>query len=362
MNEIVLQSNVKCFAISIDSTNDFKWSGDEIVYASRSYKPVNFFPIEVSVSSSSIQILNPENFSHFKIVSNNVLSKDNISIGVYPHHDFPTTHSTIREKNAIKKKSIIFVGLARDCESVVKLNVDLLKQIGSHFKEFKIIVFENDSKDSTNNVLSEINDIILHSVSSLDNRFPERTERLAHLRNLGLQEAIATNFDYYCPVDLDGVLTTTGYEFDVKGFLSSFYYEEFWDAVFPVSDGVYYDLWALRHWELSPDDWMFAESSGTSALGIDIIQSREIFTRQYDLRKMSGWLKVDSAFGGIGVYKMNKLGNAKYIGKENEVIVSEHVPFNLKLSSNRLYLNPRFVTYGYEETKYRTELLKSTLF
>lgn len=367
MNKCVIQSNVNCFPLSLKLSNDVNWVGDEIVYATRSYSPVDFFKIDTKISEdkTSIKILNTENFSFFKIESSTLINENNVSVIFYPHHDFPTVVSTAKFKNAIEKKSIVFVGLARDCESTVKLNIDLLIKLGKHFKEFKVLVFENDSKDNTSKVLSElkIDNVETICLPSLDAEYPQRTERLAYVRNLGLDKALKTNFDYYCPVDLDGVLTTNGYEFDINGFLSNFYYEEFWDAVFPVSAGFYYDLWALRHCQLSPDDWMIAESRGTSALGIDIIRSRETFTRQYDLRKMNGWLKVDSAFGGIGIYKIDQIQNSRYTGKENKNIISEHVPFNLSLSSinKRLYLNPKFVTYGYGEVEYRIKLLRDTL-
>lgn len=324
MNKFIIQSNVNCFPLSLKALNNFKWNGDEIVYASRSFSPVDFFKIDTKISEdkSSIKLLNIENFSFFKIESLDLINKNNVSVNFYPHHDCPTTISAKKFNNSIEKKSIVFVGLARDCESVIKLNIDLLLKLGNYFKDFKIIVFENDSRDDTRKILSKIkiDNVQIIYLPSLDVKYLERTERLAYIRNIGLNEALKTNFDYYCPVDLDGVLTTNGYEFDINGFLSNFYYEEFWDAVFPVSHGFYYDLWALRHSQLSPDDWMIAESKGISALGIDIIRSREIFTRQYDLRKMSGWLKVNSAFGGIGIYKMNCIQNLQYVGKENETL------------------------------------------
>ena len=57
--------------------------------------------------------------------------------------------------------------------------------------------------------------------------------------------------------------------------------------------------------------------------------------------KKLGLIEVDSAFGGLGIYKKEAFISATYIGSEDGKDICEHVPFHrsLKKKGYRLFIN-----------------------
>jgi hypothetical protein len=71
------------------------------------------------------------------------------------------------------------------------------------------------------------------------------------------------------------------------------------------------------------------------------------------IQSNSDWIEVDSAFGGLGVYKRDVIRLAKYVGiNETGGEVCEHVPFHKFLKVNQsanIYINPRLINSGYTQ-------------
>jgi hypothetical protein len=207
-------------------------------------------------------------------------------------------------------------------------------------------VFENDSTDRTSELLRQWERegvLTLHSRQGLDAVMPKRTERLAYGRNLLVAAALARpQFQYICWVDMDGLIDES---FDVGGFSSCFQFDEAWEAVFPVNTGYYYDIWALRHPVMWPDDYMVQMNTECDlALGNRSIVETAMKSRQIKAELMLGWLPVESAFGGMGIYKASACGNGRYVGVEEGREICEHVSFHRGLhgAGGRLYINPEF--------------------
>jgi hypothetical protein len=60
----------------------------------------------------------------------------------------------------------------------------------------------------------------------------------------------------------------------------------------------------------------------------------------------SDWIEVDSAFGGLAVYRRDALDDAEYVGLDelgNELC--EHVTFHsiLKSKDRRIFINPKLI-------------------
>ena len=58
-------------------------------------------------------------------------------------------------------------------------------------------------------------------------------------------------------------------------------------------------------------------------------------------------LEVDSAFGGIAIYKVSIIGDCKYIGSYDDgTELCEHVPFHqcIKENGGKIYINTDFLT------------------
>ena len=72
------------------------------------------------------------------------------------------------------------------------------------------------------------------------------------------------------------------------------------------------------------------------------------------IKKDSEWIEVNSAFGGIGIYKYEDIKNNFYDltpSKSEYEYECEHVNFNNRIIENggRLFINPGFINSKYNE-------------
>lgn len=262
----------------------------------------------------------------------------------------------------LAQRRIIFLGCARDCEQRLEGTVKVLQRLGKSFMSHQIVIYENDSRDKTRallNKLSKTNRLTVIGSNGLDALFPLRTERIAHARN-SLLEWVRRNTenapDYVCWADMDGVVLEN---FSDRGFYSCFKYPRAWEAVFPITEIFYYDIWALRHSYICPDDYVKFMKSAPRSLGVDLTVAIGAYSRQLNLRSLDGWLKVDSAFGGMAIYVWEAISDKQYFGVSDGDVVCEHVPLNLSLGKcgGRLYINPAFIV-SYPDFERRRNLLQ----
>jgi hypothetical protein len=252
-------------------------------------------------------------------------------------------------RQMLRGKRIAFLGTARSCAAALPASITKLRELGGLFAEHQIHVYENDSSDATGALLDHYaRDGLLHALreQGVAAAMPLRTERLAYGRNKLLDHVLGLGtdrFDYICWADLDGLV---GERFSTEGFLSNFRFEDSWDAVFPLSWPLYYDLWALREPTICPDDYVW---SGQHTLNAALAAGREIHaaTQQLAPGRVAGWVPVQSAFGGFGLYKAAVVGRGRYTGLVDGREVCEHVPYHdlLVKAGARLYLNPQCITH-----------------
>jgi hypothetical protein len=250
-------------------------------------------------------------------------------------------------RQMLRGKRIAFLGTARSCAAALPASITRLRELGALFAHHEIHVYENDSTDATGALLDHYaRDGLLHAMreQGVAARMPLRTERLAYGRNKLLDHVLGRGpFDYIAWADLDGLV---GERFSTDGFLSNFRFEEAWDAVFPLSWPLYYDLWALREPTICPDDYVW---SGLHTLNVALFAGREIHaaTQQLAPGRVAGWVPVQSAFGGFGLYKAAVVAQGRYTGLVDGREVCEHVPYHdlLVKAGARLYLNPQCITH-----------------
>ena len=229
-------------------------------------------------------------------------------------------------------KKILIVGLARNCSEVIFENIRTLKYAFSgHSVQF--LVIESDSSDETvselKKIKQKITDFEFISLGSLSDQFPLRTDRIAQCRNAYLSE-INTNpkyssIDFVVMADLDGVnqlLTPHA--------IASCWTRDDWDVCTANQKYAYYDIFALRHPLWSPNDCLkhynFLRQYNVNKEKALYIA---IHSKMLTIPKNSEWIEVDSAFGGLGIYKKNILSNLVYTGLDNDGNeICEHVPFH----------------------------------
>ena len=79
---------------------------------------------------------------------------------------------------------------------------------------------------------------------------------------------------------------------------------------------------------------------------IDKVRRIHLYSKMFKLQKRPEWIPVRSAFGGLGLYKVESLLDHDYtlLGLE-EVTYSEHIDLHHSMSASglNLYINPKFI-------------------
>jgi hypothetical protein len=181
---------------------------------------------------------------------------------------------------------------------------------------------------------------------------PLRTERIAHCRNIYLDEIrsnpLYKEVEYVIVSDLDNNNPLISEEA-----ILSCWQRSDWDVCTANQLGPYYDIWALRHPLWSPEDcWLQHRFfSQFNRNGSDVLYAC-IFSKMIELPIESDWVEVDSAFGGLAIYKKSSMGFGRYIGLyTNGLEVCEHVPFHIAIKQNKgkIYINPRMINTDFTD-------------
>lgn len=265
----------------------------------------------------------------------------------------------------LENKKILIVGVIRNGGKTIQSEIYSLQKAFCDFGEIHWLIIESDSEDNTIEKLSELSKSVKNfkykSVGRLSELMPFRTERLAFCRNIYLDEIRNNPFysdcEYIAVADLDCVnnlLTSDG--------VRSCFEKNIWDVCTANQLGNYYDIWALRHPIWNPGDcWeqfrylnQFAKSSQDSAnLLYAAVHSKMIVIPQD-----AEWIEVESAFGGLAIYRRETLlnVNCKYIGLNKDGIeVVDHASLHLAIIQNgyKIFINPRLINTDFTEHSIR---------
>ncbi len=254
----------------------------------------------------------------------------------------------------------MFCGLARNCAHSLPALLEVVSAAGRAVGDWAYVLLESDSYDATAAVLHDFDDRtgrgVVRSYGRLRRRFPSRNERLAYLRNEYLRLCEASGyFDRFplCVVlDLDRVNERLD-----PAHLASFLRESprHWAGLFANQSERYYDVWALRHPEWSPDDcWARVKNRPASMSEKDAVR-RFVEARMIRVPSDGGRIEVDSAFGGLGIYDVGMLRGCSYRGVADDGSpVCEHVPMHADIrgKGGRLFIEPSLINgSGVQEHK-----------
>lgn len=219
-----------------------------------------------------------------------------------------------------QNSTVIFCGIARNVGPYLPNTYARLNRMGSMFKDYQIVVVENDSEDSTVNQLKYWGKTALLTRSfgwpKLEGK--ERTEKLAEARNVYLDYISLHQADYVVVVDFDlmggwsyeGLMHSLSFDFDCISSNGLLYREK---------DAIYYDSFALR---------------------LDGVET-EGEKNQFLKERGSDLVPVKSGFGGLAIYSWEVFLESRYSGEE-----CEHVSFHRKLIERgytKHYLNPSMI-------------------
>lgn len=284
---------------------------------------------------------------------------------------------------SLHQRRAVFVGLARDCASHLLHVLDNVYLAAHLFDQAAFLFAENDSTDSTPQILKAFcSSQPRCSILNFDRaakKLPERTRRLAYLRNSCLSairaDKVLRIYDYLIVVDMDN---SNVMPLDAGTLARAFDFLEGRSdvaGVFPNCRGIYYDMWALREETHCPVDVWEEQLEYVAKHQVDDMTAfQKVFVpRLFTIPETAAPIAVSSAFGGLGIYKMRYALNATYMGHKSKYLIQEgkehrirlqvceHVHFNQGITRQgvKLYILPFFVnrtTRGIEfsESAYRS--------
>lgn len=224
----------------------------------------------------------------------------------------------------LKKSSWVICSIVRDASKGLKVNIPIINSFLNHISEYKIVVFENDSKDNSKELLQEWgNEIgkdnfhLFMENRNVKNTIPDKKEvdfvnqyyssirisKMVNLRNQYLEyiEIQNWNADFLMIVDLD----VAG--LSLKGILSVFNNDKEWDAVtangYSLSPSLrkrYHDSYALT--ECGDENEPQTEK-----------KISELSKKYGSLKENDEWIKVYSAFGGLSMYRFDSIKKMRYL-------------------------------------------------
>ena len=249
---------------------------------------------------------------------------------------------------------VLIVGLVRNCEPSLESEVETLRASFKDFKNVSFFFVESDSTDGSLEALRELATRIPNfqflSLGNLRQSISDRIERIAHCRNTYLDYVQTTSkkFDYVVVADLDGVNNLL-----TKEKVATCWKFDGWSVCTANQTGPYYDIYALRAPGWSEMD-CWNEARSLYASGMNPVKSwvKAIRDKQRIIPESEDWIEVTSAFGGLAIYKREAFLKGNYqTFSDDELNVSEHVPFNLKLvaSGHRIFINPKLTNFAFNE-------------
>jgi hypothetical protein len=254
--------------------------------------------------------------------------------------------------NFLSNKNFLVVGNVRNCHKNLIKNYQIFKKAFSFAKKLNFFIIESDSSDNTLADLKYLSTIDQNfnykSLGSLEKNFPLRTVRLAFCRNHYVKY-INKNFklfDYVVVVDLDQLNNLLS-----KKNILSCWKKKNWDVCTANQAGPYYDIWSLKHNYLNNVD-IWKQTNFVNRITKNIYKAMEfsIFNKMLVIHPSSEWIQVESAFGGLAIYKIKCFVNNYYDGLDKDGSeISDHTSFHERLRKKKykLYINPSLINFKY---------------
>jgi hypothetical protein len=244
----------------------------------------------------------------------------------------------------------LVVGTARNTSKHIKH--DLLRIVNSLDKILPTtgFVVESDSEDDTIAVLENLSKqdsrMRYTTLGNLSTSFPNRILRLRHCRNAYIHEIRVNpeykNCDLIVVADLDGINT----KIDSKSFEVALNSNFDWDVLAANQLARYYDILALRHPLWSPNNWLLEEQWYANFVGAKKAKVHSMSDRMIRIPTETPPIEVESAFGGLALYKRWVFENTDYsedcIEAQDEI---DHVTLHRKVrtAGGKIFIHPGLI-------------------
>jgi hypothetical protein len=258
--------------------------------------------------------------------------------------------------NCLGARSLLIAGVVRNCAKTLAPTVERLAACTGSDTPLKWLLIESDSNDDTLAELArltrQVPDFRYLSMGTLSQYMPARAERIAFSRNaylLALEHDPAyTSVSHLIVADFDGVNDMLA-----RPALASCWSRNDWDACMANQAAPYYDIWALRHPTWCPDDcWARYRAQVAAGQNPQLALKESVRNRMVQISCHGDWVEVDSAFGGLAIYRRDAVAGQRYRGlDEHGREVCEHVSLHktMREAGRRLFINPALINTGFTD-------------
>jgi hypothetical protein len=298
-----------------------------------SYDGISYFNVDYTILNDTVYFKYYTEAKYFKIYYKVYVEIDKINFEIY---------------DVLSDKNILIVGICKNIESSVDRTIKNITRIKTYFNKCKVFIYENNSTDKTSSMLvsqiNNINDFIVGTENIKE--YNDLYKRMARARNKCIEFIKSNNKDYQYVLILDLDLVI---DIPIMSIMNCFNHNESWDVQTANSiydkDYHYWDTFALRLNESDPP--FFYERDNITGGNLYWKKHCNIPSKQKQYTKFTN---VISAFGGLGIYKIDCFDNAMYDENINDC---EHVPFHKQLIKNnkKIIINPKMIKfYSSQET------------
>lgn len=202
------------------------------------------------------------------------------------------------------KKNVVICGAVRSVDTTLIPDMDRISKALDDFN-LKWLFIESDSNDATVNQLKQMmledSNIRAEFCGALESMMPNRTQRIAHARNLytKIVKEEYPNVDYVVVADFDGLNS----DINKEAVATSFKRKD-WDIVTSNQGDIYYDIWCLRAkgW-IEHDCWAHYRNLVSQGADHLVAFKYAIAPLLRNIPRDSDWLEVEGAHSGFLIFK-----------------------------------------------------------
>ena len=229
-------------------------------------------------------------------------------------------------------KKVVFCIPVRNESSNIKDLFKTLDNLSKSFIDYFIVFIESDSSDDSSSLIKEYllnrkGVLINKNLSNIKNRVMRlaisRNEYLSYIKKNDLLKS----FDLMIVLDCGGVNN----KLTAKKIKKAISQNKNWVGIFPTQKILYYDIWTLRIKNFIDYDCFeelfkaYKKNNKIKKIFFKLI-GKFLFINYLTKSKK---INVISAYGGMGIYKLDKVINFTY--DSNNGKNCEHVEFNKKI-------------------------------
>ena len=236
-------------------------------------------------------------------------------------------------------KSCLICGCVKNCEKYLDNVFQNIKKIQEIFDKSKIIIRFDISNDFTLKKLVELKKTF--DIDIIINKDPQtniRTVNIERARNKIIDKIYNEYNEYDCfiMIDMDDVSSKP---INIQVLKNAINNHSVWDGLFFNNEN-YYDFWALNFKDFQYSCWHTNNTQKIINIMNDEIQ------KEFNNQK-NDFIECQSAFGGFGIYKLEKFKNCQYKSRVDLPVFADE-------SMNKIFLK-HDVLYKYNCTIYDCE-------